>query len=133
MAYGQPLRQRVLAYYDEGLKTKQIAERLKVSPAWCRRVKQFRHQPPRKHPGRKPKLDQAARQTLATWIQQQPDATLAELQARIQAEMGITISIGALWNALRDMEFTFKKSRRWPASNSAPTSPPPATPSSPRN
>ena len=111
MAYGQALRQRVLALYDEGSKTKQIAQRLKVSPAWCRRVKQRRHEPPRKYPGRKPKLDATARATLAVWVQQQPDATLAQLQARLEAELGIALSSGALWNTLRAMKFTFKKSR----------------------
>ena len=110
MAYGKALRQRVLALYDEGSKTKQIAERLKVSPSWCRRVKQRRHEPPRKPTGRKPKLDEAARATLAGWIKQQPDATLAELQQRIQRELEITISTGALWNTLRKMKFTLKKS-----------------------
>jgi transposase len=111
MAYGQALRQRVLALYDEGSKTKQIALRLKVSPAWCRRVKQRRHEPPRKYAGRKPKLDAAARVMLAAWIEQRPDATLAELQNRIKAELGIAISSGALWNTLKAMTFTFKKSR----------------------
>ncbi len=111
MAYGQALRQRVLALYDEGSKTKQIAERLKVSPAYCRRVKQRRHEPPRQNRGRKPKLDAAARLTLSAWVEQQPDATLAELQERIGRELGIAICSGALWNTLRAMKFTFKKSR----------------------
>lgn len=111
MAYGIALRQRVLALYDEGFKTKPIAQRLRVSPAWCRRVKQRRHEPPRKPTGRKPKLGESARKTLAGWIEQQPDATLAELQARIKSELEITISTGALWNTLRKMKFTFKKSR----------------------
>ncbi len=105
------MRQRVLALYDEELKTKPIAQRLKVSPAYCRRVKQRRHEPPRKPTGRKPKLNEAARVTLARWIQQQPDATLAELQQRIERELHIAISSGALWNTLRKMKFTFKKSR----------------------
>jgi transposase len=109
MAYGQALRQRVLALYDEGSKTKQIAERLKVSPAWCRRVKQRRHEPPRVNRGRRPKLDAAARTTLAGWIDQQPDATLEQLRQRIQVELGIAISSGALWNTLKAMKFTFKK------------------------
>ena len=38
--YSQDLRDRVLAAYDGGMKTKQIAEQFSVSPAWARRVKQ---------------------------------------------------------------------------------------------
>jgi len=42
MAYGQALKDRVLRFYDQGKQTKEIAERLDVSPSWCRRVKQDR-------------------------------------------------------------------------------------------
>jgi transposase len=38
--YSQDLRDRVLAAYDRGMRTKQIAEQFSVSPAWARRVKQ---------------------------------------------------------------------------------------------
>lgn len=110
MYYGQAFRKRVLALYDQGLRTKAVAERLGVSKAYCRRVKQRRNEPPRQIGGRAPKLDPAARATLALWIEQRPDATLEELQARIKSELGIAISIGALWGTLRQMKFTFKKS-----------------------
>jgi len=40
--YSQDLRRRVLAAYDRGIKTKQIADMFQVSPAWERRVKQRR-------------------------------------------------------------------------------------------
>jgi transposase len=111
MAYGQALKNRVLHLYEEGFQTKQIAQRLEVSPAWCRRVKQRRHDPPLKMGGGHFKLDQAARGTLAGWVKQQPDATLVELQERCRAELKIHISIGALWNTLRRMKLSLKKSR----------------------
>jgi len=100
----------VLRLYHEGEQTKDIAERLKVSPAWCRRVKQRRHDPPRKIGGGHFKLDDAGRTTLARWVKQQPDATLEELQRRCLDELQIRISIGALWNTLRRMKFSLKKS-----------------------
>jgi len=40
--YSQDLRDRVLAAYDRGMKTKQITKTLDVSGAWTRRVKQRR-------------------------------------------------------------------------------------------
>ena len=43
-AYCQDLRKRVLAAYDRGMQTKQIAKTLDVSGAWTRRVKQRRHE-----------------------------------------------------------------------------------------
>lgn len=111
MAYGQALKDRVLRLYDRGFQTKQIASRLEVSPAWCRRVKQRRHDPPRKIGGGHFKLDETGRSVLASWVKEQPDATLAELQERFSMELKIQLSIGALWNTLRRMKLSLKKSR----------------------
>ena len=111
MEYGPAMKQRVLDFYDLGLPTAQIAQRLNVSRSWCRRVKQFRGQQRARPGGSRPKLDENARARLAEWVREQPDATLAELRGRILSELGISISIGALWNCLRAMQFSFKKSR----------------------
>jgi len=115
LPYSMDLRERVLALYDEGLKTKQVAERLKVCRAWARRIKQWRNEgrsiAPKPVGGSKPKLDEAARRELACFVDEQPDATLEELRARIARELGISISIGALWETLRAMKLSLKKSR----------------------
>jgi transposase len=111
MAYGQAMRRRVLAFYDEGLPTLVIARRLCVSPAWCRRVKQRRDEPPRTIGGRPFKLDAAARETLARWLAEQPDLTLEELRTRLADQRGVAVSTGALWNTLRRMKLSLKKSR----------------------
>ena len=111
MAYSADLRERVLALYDEGVKTKPLAQRLRVSLAWTRRVKQRRGQPPRKVGGSLPKFDAAARATLMSWVEQRPDATLAELRGRVEEELGLTVSVGCLWNTLRALKLTLKKSR----------------------
>jgi transposase len=111
MAYGQALKDRVLRLYDQGFPTRQIASRLEVSPAWCRRVKQRRHDPPLKIGGGHFKLDETDRRALAGWVQEQPDATLEQLQQRCLAERKIRISIGALWSTLRRMKLSLKKSR----------------------
>jgi transposase len=111
MAYSMDLRSRVLAMHDEGQPTKAIAERLRVSRAWARRVKQVRDEPPKKNGGRSAKLGAAARATLAAWVDAKPDATLEELRGRVSRELGIAVSTGCLWNTLRRMKLTFKKSR----------------------
>jgi transposase len=110
MAYGMALKQRVLKLYDENEQTADIARRFCVSRSWCRRVRQRRHEPPRKIKGRPPKLDATARQYLAEWVAERPDATLEELRTRCLTELGVAISIGALWNTLRRMKLTLKKS-----------------------
>lgn len=121
VAYSMDLRERVLALYDEGLKTKQVAQRLKVCPAWARRIKQWRNEgksiAPRAVGGSKPKLDENARSELSRFVEEQPDATLEELRRRIAAELNISISIGALWETLRVMKLSLKKSRCTPPSS----------------
>jgi transposase len=111
MAYGLAFRQRVLQGYDEGEKTRTIAKRLRVSESWCRRVRQRRAELPRKIGGGRFKLDENARQHLARWVAQHPDATLEELRARCLAQLCVPISIGALWMTLRRMKLTLKKSQ----------------------
>lgn len=109
MALPDALRQRVLAFYDEGLKTRQIAANLRVSKSWCRRVKQFRGLPRPKNGGGRYKLDAAGCDCLRQFVAEHPDATLSELQQRILEELSIQISSGALWNTLRRLELTLKK------------------------
>ena len=106
-AYAQDLRDRVLAAYDRGMKTKQIANLFQVSPAWARRVKQRRRQTgettPRPRGGATVvKID---RQRLAALVREQPDATLAELADRLGAGCGIS----AICMALKRMGLSFKK------------------------
>lgn len=111
MAYGQALKDRVLQAYDRGEKTRAIARRFQLSESWCRRVKQRRHEPPRKIGGGRFKLDEAGRAALGCWVKENPDATLEELRTRCRLERSIHISIGALWNTLRRMKLSLKKSR----------------------
>lgn len=114
-AYSMDLRERALALYDEGHKTKAVAQRLKVSRAWARRIKRRRDAgesiEPKPGGGSKPKLDEAARLQLERFVEEQPDATLERLRKRIAEELKVSISVGALWDTLHAMKLTFKKSR----------------------
>jgi len=55
------------------------------------------------------KLDEAGCAVLAGFVAQKPDAMLEELRLRIGLELGISISIGALWNTLCRMKLSLKK------------------------
>ncbi len=44
-------------------------------------------------------------------MDERPDATLEELRGRVLLELGVSVSVGCLWNTLRAMRLTFKKSR----------------------
>ena len=123
-AYSMDLRTRVLAACDGGKRTKEVAKLFSVSPAWVRRLKQRRREDgtvaPRPIPGGRPRLDGTARAALAGFVKEKPDATLEELRGLVASELGVRVSVGALWQTLRRMEFTFKKSRRTPPSSRGP-------------
>jgi transposase len=119
--YSQDLRDRVLAAYDRGMRTKQIAELFAVSPAWARGIKQRRRETgqtaPRPMGGATVvKIDRAR---LAELVKQQPDATLRELRERLGGACGEP----AICMALKKLGLSFKKRRSTPPSRTARTSP----------
>lgn len=104
----KPSRKEILALYDRGLKTHEIATQFQVSPSWVRRVKQqFRDQQKsenattrrrkRKWTPLIPQIEQA--------LAEQPDLTLAELKARL----GTELHPGTLCRALKALRLTLKK------------------------
>jgi transposase len=121
VSYSQDLRERVLAAYDRGMKTKQIAEVFAVSPAWARRIKQRRRETgeltPRPVGGRRQwKID---RVRLAELVVEHPDATLKELRSML----GVQCAESAICVALKKLGFTFKKRRSMPPSRTERMSP----------
>jgi len=106
-AYDQDLRDRVLAAYDRGLETNQVAEQLDVSKSWARRVKQCRREEGRVTPKpmgglRVVKVDLAR---LAELVGQRPDATLRELRQML----GGICAESTICEALKRLKITFKK------------------------
>lgn len=122
-AYPTKVREQVLGAYEQGSKTKEIAKRFGVGPAWCRGIKQrLREQGLRgvirqKH-GPDPIFDQVRRGQLATLVSQKPDATLQELKANLD----VPVSISTIWRTLQDMKLTLKKSPSTRSSGTGPTS-----------
>lgn len=118
--YSQDLRDRVLAGYDSGLKTKQIADNLRVSPAWARRVDQRRRECGETTPRKMgcPGVRKFDREQLARLVREQPDATLKELRDRL----GTPCGIAAISMALKAMNITQKKRQYTPRSRTARTS-----------
>jgi transposase len=119
--YSMDLRERVIGDCDAGMKTKQVAEKYKVSRAWVRRLKQHRRERgdivPRTGGGsRGCKID---RGRLAELAKEKPDATLVELRDRL----GASVTPWAVGKALRELKLTYKKSRSTRPSRTARTSP----------
>ena len=119
--YSQDLRDRVLAAYDRGMKTKQIAETFAVSRAWARRVRQCRRETGRTTalPRGGATIIKIDMQRLAELVQEQPDATMLELRDRL----GVECTESAICLALKRLDLTFKNRRSMRPSKIDPMSP----------
>lgn len=109
--YSLDLRRRVAAAVDQREGTwREIATRFSVSLSFVARLLRHRRQTaslaPRPHGGGHPPAFSATeRDRLCQLIQEQPDATLAELRQHL----GKTCSLTALWRTLRQLRLTRKK------------------------
>ena len=109
-AIGVPIRTRILELYEHGKSTREIAQYSGFCVAAVRRVRQqFRQRgtlEPRTHLcGRKTLLTAERKQRLRELLSEQPDATLAELGARL--DRPFRTSTIDLW--LRGLGWKFKK------------------------
>jgi transposase len=105
-----PIRKRILELYDRGRSTREISQFSGFCVAAVRRVRQqFRERralTPRTHLcGRKTLLTEERKQRLQRLLSEQPDATLAELGARM--DRSFRTSTIDLW--LRRLGWRFKK------------------------
>src|SRR5712671_2668188 len=105
-----PMRRRILQLYEREKSTREIAEFSGFCVAAVRRVRQqFRQRgtlQPRTHlSGRRTLLTKERKQRLQELLSEQPDATLAELGARL--DRPFRTSTMDLW--LRRLGLTYKK------------------------
>jgi transposase len=121
-AYGDDLRCKFLEAYDQGEETlEELAERFLVSVAWAKKISAQRNRTGKAErvayqPGRKAKTSPEAQRQLRSWIEAQPDLTLAEIQVKLHTEAGIHLSLPQIWYLLRKLGLRLKKSRSTPAS-----------------
>jgi transposase len=105
-----PIRKRILELYDRGKSTREIAQFSGFCVAAVRRVRQqFRErrtlEPQTQLCGRKSLLTEERKQHLKALLSERPDATLAELGARM--DRSFPTSTLDLW--LRRLGWKFKK------------------------
>ena len=112
-AYSQDLRERVLAA-DE-LSAREAAARFGVSASYVVKARQRRDRLGETAPGPQrswtPRRLAAHHDAIAAHVPAHQDATLAELRAWLLTERGVSASIGTMWNTLRRLGLTFKKTR----------------------
>jgi transposase len=111
-SYSQDLRERVLRALDRGDRPTQIARRFEVSRVWVYQVRDRLRETGERgsYPigGHRRSRLAGLEAVLRTWIEAQPDLTLAELQQRLR-EQGVSIKLGALWHQLNQWNLSFKK------------------------
>ena len=113
--YSQDLRDRVLTTVDGGMSVRRAAATFRVSPAYIYKALMRRRltgdsspNPNRGHAPRK--LRAAQEMALAEHMRSRPGITLARVRAWLEAEHGVSLSTGAVWNAVRRLGLSFKKS-----------------------
>ena len=121
-AYEDDLRRKFLGAYDQGGGTlEELAENFSVSLGWAKKISSQRNRTGQAErvahkPGRKPRVGVEAQRQVIAWVSEQPDLTLAEIQAKLHSEASIVLSRGRVWYLLRNLELRLKKSHSTPTS-----------------
>lgn len=108
------VRERVVAAHREGKGTyEQLADLFKVGSAsvnrWLRLDRETGSLVAKPPPGRTPKLDEHGRAVLRELVEQDSDATLAELAKRLDERLGVKHVPSAIFKVLAKMGITRKK------------------------
>ena len=121
-AHSNDLRRKLLEAYDRGEGSlRELAERFGVSGPWAWKISAQRKRTgqvervEQRH-GPRSKVTGAVGEQLRSWIGEQPDLTLQELQQRLWKTRRVSLSIGRLWGALRELRLPLKKSHSTPRS-----------------
>ena len=132
-AFTRRERRKIIARYQQGWDTVDIAQHFGASESGVRRVwQQFREEgrdePAFDNCGRKPTLTDEQLQRVGQIAEERPDAFLHELADEIAGRLGVRACRQTVGRWLRDLGITRKKSRCTPRSSSVRTSRPGARP-----
>jgi transposase len=107
-------RERLVAAIEAGLPLSEAAARFRVSPRtiyrWLARVRRGESLAEKPRAGRPAKLPPLRYAELRALVAAQPDATLPEHAARLEAATGIRLSPSHLSRLLRRLDLPLKKS-----------------------
>ena len=119
-AYSNDLRRKLLEAYDRGEGSlRELAERFGVSSPYAWKISAQRKRTgqvervEQRH-GPESKVTGAVEQRLRTWVRQQPDLTLAEIQERLWETARLPVSVARVWQVLRRLKLRLKKSHSTP-------------------
>jgi transposase len=120
--YGDDLRRKFLLAYDQGEETLgELANRFLVSVGWAKKVSAQRNRSGQSErvahqPGRKLRASVEVQRQVMDWVASKPDLTLAQVQAKLSSEVGVSLSLGRIWHLLKKLGLRLKKSHSTPSS-----------------
>jgi transposase len=109
MAFSMDLRERVLADCQAGLSYAAVGRKYTVSAEWVRtfygRFRRTGEVAPRSHARKAPPFHVRHEAALRAAVADHPDRTLEALRAHL----GLEVSLGTLWHALKALKISFKR------------------------
>ena len=110
--YSMDLRERIVAARERGQSAQEVASLFAVSKRSVERYWKLHRNTgslaPRQRGGYRRSRLEKHDATLRRWIKEQADLTLAQLQERIAADLGVTLGITALWHRLERLGLSYK-------------------------
>lgn len=113
-SYSKEFRRDVLSACDAGGGTRSVATQFRVSESWVRRIKQERRESGKVAPSttrNRSRIWDSWSDWLIQKIDERPDIYLREIQADLQEELGVEVSLQTICRACRAVKRTRKKRR----------------------
>jgi len=114
-AYSEDLRKKIVEAVERGMPKIEAARTFAVGISSVKRyvatAEAGRSLAPKKRPGSKPKLDEAAQRLLEADLRERPAATLPERREFLRRTRGVSVSDSTVSRMLRRMGWSRKKDR----------------------
>jgi transposase len=114
-AYSLDLRKKIVEAKERGTPTAEVAKTFGVGLSTVKRyaaaAREGKPLAPKKRPGSKPKLDEAARKLLEADLQERPAATLPQRREFLARVAGVGVSDSTVSRMLGRMGWSRKKDR----------------------
>ena len=120
IAYSLDLRKRIVEAKERGTPTAEVAKTFGVGASTVKRyaaaAREGRPLDPKKRPGSKPKMDEAARRLLERDMEERPAATLPQRREFLRRTVGVEVSDSTVSRVLNRLGWSRKKDR-WAPQN----------------
>ncbi len=114
-AYSLDLRKKIVAAKERGMPTTEVARTFGVGLSTVKRyaavAREGKPLVPKRRPGSKPKLGEAARKLLEADLEERPAATLPERGEFLARVVGVSVSDSTVGRMLKRMGWSRKKDR----------------------